>query len=93
MSLKSLGELNWLAVIGRALVYFALGALWNSPALFGRSQALGTVAQAPPGVVTPSPTTQMEPRPGPPSAARSARGRPDRPVRLGSGLPSCRRRT
>ena len=36
MSLESLGELNWLAVIVGALVYFALGALWYSPAIFGR---------------------------------------------------------
>jgi hypothetical protein len=31
-----LGELNWLAVILGALIYFALGALWYSPILFGR---------------------------------------------------------
>jgi len=32
----SLGELNWLAVIVGALVYFALGALWYSPPVLGR---------------------------------------------------------
>ena len=36
MSLEELGGLNWLAVIVGALIYFALGALWYSPALFGR---------------------------------------------------------
>lgn len=36
MSFDLLGELNWLAVIVGALIYFALGALWYSPVLFGR---------------------------------------------------------
>ena len=36
MSFNALGELNWLAVIVGAVAYFALGALWYSPALFGR---------------------------------------------------------
>ena len=31
-----LGQLNWLAVIVGALVYFALGALWYSPVLFAK---------------------------------------------------------
>ena len=30
-------QLNWLAVIVAALVYFALGALWYSPMLFSRA--------------------------------------------------------
>jgi hypothetical protein len=32
-----LGQLNWLAVVVGALVYFALGALWYSPMLFSRA--------------------------------------------------------
>ncbi|MGH2428545.1 MAG: DUF1761 domain-containing protein [Candidatus Limnocylindria bacterium] len=36
MSFDVLGELNWLAVIVGALIYFALGALWYSPILLGR---------------------------------------------------------
>ena len=36
MSFDALGELNWLAVIVGAVAYFALGALWYSPVLFGR---------------------------------------------------------
>lgn len=36
MSFDALGELNWLAVIVGAVAYFALGALWYSPKLFGR---------------------------------------------------------
>jgi hypothetical protein len=31
------GQLNWVAVIVAALVYFALGALWYSPMLFSRA--------------------------------------------------------
>lgn len=31
-----LGQLNWLAVVVAALIYFALGALWYSPMLFVR---------------------------------------------------------
>lgn len=36
MTIETLGELNWLAVIVAAIVYFALGALWYSPVAFGR---------------------------------------------------------
>lgn len=36
MSLDGIGELNWLAVVVGAVIYFALGALWYSPVLFGR---------------------------------------------------------
>ena len=35
MSFEGLGELNWLAVVVGAILYFALGALWYSPMLFG----------------------------------------------------------
>ena len=36
MSFEALGELNWLAVIVGAVVYFVLGALWYSPPFLGR---------------------------------------------------------
>ncbi len=36
MSLDVLGEINWLAVIVGALLYFALGAVWFTPVLFAR---------------------------------------------------------
>ena len=36
MSFDFLGQLNWLAVIVGAVIYFALGALWYSPMLFAR---------------------------------------------------------
>ena len=34
--LEGLGDLNWLAVVVAAVVYFALGALWYSPVLFAK---------------------------------------------------------
>ncbi len=46
-----LAQLNWLAVVVGALVYFALGALWYSPVLFGRpwQRSIGwDESQAPP---------------------------------------------
>ncbi len=36
MSFDTLGELNWLAVLGAAVAYFVLGGLWYSPAAFGK---------------------------------------------------------
>jgi MFS superfamily sulfate permease-like transporter len=36
MSLDAIGQLNWLAVILGAVIYFALGAVWFTPLLFGR---------------------------------------------------------
>lgn len=36
MITDALAELNWLAVVVGALIYFALGALWYSPMLFGK---------------------------------------------------------
>ena len=37
MSFDALGQLNWLAVIVGALIYFALGALWYTPQFLGRA--------------------------------------------------------
>jgi Protein of unknown function (DUF1761) len=36
VSFEPLSELNWLAVIVGAIIYFVLGALWYSPVLLGR---------------------------------------------------------
>jgi uncharacterized membrane protein YeaQ/YmgE (transglycosylase-associated protein family) len=36
MTFDVLGELNWLAVLIGAAIYFVLGALWYSPMLFAR---------------------------------------------------------
>jgi hypothetical protein len=37
VSFDGLGDLNWLAVIVGALIYFALGAAWYAPPLLGRA--------------------------------------------------------
>jgi hypothetical protein len=36
MSLDLVGQLNWLAVIVGAVIYFVLGAIWFAPPVFGR---------------------------------------------------------
>jgi uncharacterized protein DUF1761 len=36
MNFDTLGQLNWLAVIVGALIYFILGAAWYSPVLFAK---------------------------------------------------------
>ncbi len=36
MSLDLLGQLNWVAVLVGAVIYFAIGAVWFAPPLFGR---------------------------------------------------------
>jgi MFS superfamily sulfate permease-like transporter len=36
MNFETFGELNWLAVIVGAVIYFALGAIWFQPAVLGR---------------------------------------------------------
>jgi hypothetical protein len=47
MSFDTLGELNWLAVIVATVVYFALGALWYAPPVFGNTwmRSAGIVIQ------------------------------------------------
>jgi hypothetical protein len=35
MSFELLGDLNWLAVIVGAIAYFAVGAIWYAPPVFG----------------------------------------------------------
>jgi len=37
VSFDALGQLNWLAVIVGAFIYFALGALWYAPQFLGRA--------------------------------------------------------
>src|SRR5918992_1909646 len=37
MSLDVLGELNWLAVIVATIAFYALGAVWYAPPVFGRA--------------------------------------------------------
>lgn len=37
MSIDALTDLNWLAVIVAALAYFAIGAVWYAPPVFGKA--------------------------------------------------------
>ena len=39
MTFDFLSDLNWLAVIVAALAYFAIGAVWYAPGVFGRTWA------------------------------------------------------
>jgi uncharacterized membrane protein YeaQ/YmgE (transglycosylase-associated protein family) len=56
-----LGQLNWLAVIVGAVIYFALGALWYSPMLLGRQwqRSIGWDPEATPPEM--KPTTYIVP--------------------------------
>jgi Protein of unknown function (DUF1761) len=49
MSLDILGELNWLAVIVAAVAFFALGAVWYAPAVFGRAWQHASGVEVPEG--------------------------------------------
>jgi hypothetical protein len=56
MSLDAIGQLNLLAVILGAVIYFALGAVWFTPVLFGRQwqNAIGWAASQRPPEMKPS---------------------------------------
>ncbi len=56
MSLDAIGQLNWLAVILGAVIYFALGAVWYAPVLFGRQwqRSIGWAASQRPPQMKPS---------------------------------------
>lgn len=55
MSFDMLGEVNWLAVLVGGVIYFALGALWYSPTLFGRQwqRSIGWDAERTPPEMNP----------------------------------------
>ena len=61
MTLDILGQLNWLAVIVAALLYFALGALWYSPVLFARPWMNAIGWDRSPDEPQPSPVTYLLP--------------------------------
>ena len=61
MSFDALGELNWLAVIVAALAYFAIGAVWYAPPVFGKAwMAAGGMAMPEAGT-RPSPAIYLTP--------------------------------
>jgi hypothetical protein len=55
MSLDVLSDLNWLAVLAAALAYFAIGAVWYAPPLFGKAWAAAG------GLPTPDPSSRPSP--------------------------------
>ena len=56
MSFDILSDLNWLAVLVAALAYFAIGAVWYAPFLFGNAWAAAG------GLPTPDPSSRRAPR-------------------------------
>jgi hypothetical protein len=56
MSLDILGQLNWLAVIAGAVIYYVLGAVWYAPPVFGRAwqRSIGWDPATPPPAMSPS---------------------------------------
>lgn len=61
MTFDVLSDLNWLAVIVAAIAYFAIGALWYAPPLFGKAWAdAGGFALPQPGE-RPSPAIYVTP--------------------------------
>jgi hypothetical protein len=55
MTFDSLSDLNWLAVLVAALAYFAIGAVWYAPPLFGKAWSEAG------GLATPEPGTRPSP--------------------------------
>jgi hypothetical protein len=61
VSFDPLGDLNWLAVLVAAIAYFAIGAAWYAPPVFGRMWAdAGGLSLPEPGT-RPSPTIYVTP--------------------------------
>ena len=61
MSFDALGDLNWPAVIVAALAYFAIGAVWYAPPVFGKAwMAAGGMAMPEAGT-RPSPAIYLTP--------------------------------
>ena len=61
MTFDVLSDLNWLAVLVAALAYFAIGAVWYAPPLFGKAwSAAGGMEMPEPGA-RPSPAIYLTP--------------------------------
>lgn len=61
MNFDVLSDLNWLAVLVAALAYFAIGAVWYAPPVFGKVwMAAGGMAMPEPGT-RPSPAIYLTP--------------------------------
>lgn len=61
MTFDFLSDLNWLAVIVAALAYFAIGAVWYAPGVFGRTWAAAGGFDLPEAGNRPSPAIYLTP--------------------------------
>lgn len=61
MSFDVLSDLNWLAVLVAALAYFAIGAVWYAPPLFGKAWAAAGGLPTPDAGSRPSPAIYLTP--------------------------------
>ena len=61
MTFDVLGDLNWLAVLVAALAYFAIGALWYAPPLFGKAWMAAGGMTTPEAGSRPSPAIYLTP--------------------------------
>jgi len=61
MNFDALSDLNWLAVIVAALAYFAIGAVWYAPPLFGKVWAAAGGMAMPEAGTRPSPAIYLTP--------------------------------
>lgn len=61
MNFDVLSDLNWPAVIVAALAYFAIGAVWYAPPLFGKVWAAAGGMAMPEAGTRPSPAIYLTP--------------------------------
>ena len=61
MTFDVLSDLNWLAVLVAALAYFAIGAVWYAPPLFGKAWAAAGGLPTPDAGARPSPAIYLTP--------------------------------
>jgi uncharacterized membrane protein len=61
VTFDALSDLNWLAVIVAALAYFAIGAVWYAPPVFGRAWMAAGGMSMPEAGTRPSPAIYLTP--------------------------------
>ena len=61
MDFDALSDLNWLAVIVAALAYFAIGAVWYAPPVFGKVWSAAGGMAMPEAGARPSPAIYLTP--------------------------------
>jgi hypothetical protein len=61
MTFDPLSDLNWLAVLVAALAYFAIGAVWYAPSLFGKAWMAAGGMTPPEAGSRPSPAIYVTP--------------------------------